>query len=215
MYTRYIGIDPSINSTGICAILQKDDEIIDEHYFLIVPAATKKMLRSVDDLKKLGVKFTYVLYNKEEPSKESNHKNEFIKTKNMIAITEAIKQVLDILYKESDGKQISKTNIIQEGISYGSTLRTKSVFDLAGLNYLLRYFTLSHISDCTLTITPPSEIKKFATGMGNAKKDMLMEVFKTNHQWVSLIQKSDDLVDAYFMARFGNHIKEELSSVNS
>ena len=97
---------------------------------------------------------------------------------------------------------------MQEGISYGSSIRTKSIFDLAGLNYLLRNIFI-HYRDCVFTIATPANIKKFATGKGNAKKQQIIEAFLSQYNKLKQIPKVDDIADAYFMAQFARHLKNE------
>ena len=96
--------------------------------------------------------------------------------------------------------------IVQEGVSYGSSIRTKSIFDLAGLNYLLRMkFIKSLCNNMNFTIATPSEIKKFTTGNGNCKKDQMIELFKALHPGFDL-PKLDDIADSYWMANFAKKI---------
>ena len=98
--------------------------------------------------------------------------------------------------------------VLQEGISYGSSIRTKSIFDLAGLNYLLRNVFI-HCDGYVFTIATPANIKKFATGKGNAKKQMIVENFLQQHKKLSCIPKVDDIADAYFMAQFARNLKNK------
>ena len=88
--------------------------------------------------------------------------------------------------------------ILMEGISYGSSIRTKSVFDLAGLNYLIRYKLIKVFNHSKFTIVPPSELKKFTTGKGNANKEIIIELFKILYPNLT-VPKLDDIADAYFM----------------
>ena len=95
--------------------------------------------------------------------------------------------------------------IIMEGISYGSSIRTKSVFDLAGLNYLIRYKLIKVFNHSKFTIVPPSELKKFTTGRGNANKENIVELFKIIYPELN-IPKLDDVADAYFMSNYAKYL---------
>ena len=61
-------------------------------------------------------------------------------------------------------------------------------------------------------IVPPTVIKKFATGKGNANKERMQEVFESEHsirlkeelkqtekQW----NPSSDIIDAYYICKYG------------
>lgn len=82
-----------------------------------------------------------------------------------------------------------------EGFGYGA--RGNAIFQLAGLGYMIReYFWNQKI---TLEIVPPKTLKKWATGNGNAQKDlMLMNVYK---RWGVEFQ-DHNICDAYCMARY-------------
>ena len=188
-----IGIDPSINSSGVCIIFHHNDEENEEKYFIIKPNKLTKTEReavlNIDN-------FEYVLYQKEDLKqfKEINHIQEQHKTQNII---NAAQKIEDIIYNQTKDWNVPVI-IVQEGISYGSSIRTKSVFDLAGLNYIIRD-KLFNKAKYTMYICPPSNIKKYATGNGNCKKEMIIEMFKTIHKDIN-IPKIDDIADAYFMA---------------
>ena len=97
--------------------------------------------------------------------------------------------------------------IVIEGISYGSSIRTKSVFDLAGLNYLIRYKLIKAFDHSKFTIIPPSELKKFTTGKGNANKDTIVALFQLLYPNLS-VPKLDDIADAYFMSNYAKHMDD-------
>lgn len=190
----FIGIDPSINSTGICIYDGKE-----YHYRLVVPnKLTKKMSQSQLDVQNSGVDFEYVIYEKTDYHKDDNHKAELEKTQNMIKCLDKCLKAIHCF------DCAGEVHVVQEGISYGSSVRTKSIYDLAGLNYLLRLRLL----ECgfNLIICPPAEIKKFTTGMGNANKDMMTLTFVTTHPWGRLLGKCDDLADSFFMSNYAKHI---------
>jgi crossover junction endodeoxyribonuclease RuvC len=98
------------------------------------------------------------------------------------------------------------TYVVIEGISYGSTIKTSSVFDLAGLNYMIRTAMMKFSSN--LIIAPPSHVKKFATGSGNANKELMIETFKSIHPEFD-IPKIDDIADAFFMSRLAQRYFEQ------
>ena len=204
----FVGIDPSINSTGVC-ILETDDsnkQVNCKFYIIKNGKLTKKESKAEDDNAKI---FQYVLYEKLDTSIKNieDYKTlEWNKTKNMINVCKCIK---DIVFKYiANHNSVLNVYVCQEGISYGSTIKTKSVFDLAGLNYLLRS-TFINSSVCNyFVIASPSEIKKFATGKGNANKEMMVNMFSCIFPNLQL-PKVDDICDAYFMANYASKLFEQ------
>ena len=134
----YIGIDQSINSTGICLKKYKDEKLIYEHFYIITNKTTKKALlysQSLDN-------FNYIIYEKHEKSEASDN-NEFEMNKliNNIFITNYIIDIIDKSI-ENDSDLIF---IGMEGISYQSG-QTKSLIDLAGLSTLIRYRIIEYFN---------------------------------------------------------------------
>ena len=173
----YIGIDPSLNSTGLCLQFYEEDQFVKDMYYIVKPnKLTKKETVAQDKL----LNFDYVLYEKIDLNlyKDNNLFSEYWKTVNMIRIVKTIKHCI---YDNIQGRKNVKLYIVQEGISYGSSIRTKSIFDLAGLNYMIRNEFIEK-ENILFFIAPPTHIKKFATGIGNCKKEMIIELFKNTHK---------------------------------
>lgn len=204
----FVGIDPSINSTGVCILETDDNNKCVNCKFYIVKSGklTKKESKAEDDNIKI---FQYVLYDKLDTSIKNieDYKTlELNKTQNMINVCKCVK---DIINKHvSNYKGVFNLYICQEGISYGSTIKTKSVFDLAGLNYLLRSTFINSDICNYFVIAAPSEIKKFATGKGNANKEMIVNMFSCIFPNLHL-PKIDDICDAYFMANYASKLFEQ------
>lgn len=194
-----IGVDPSFNSTGICLKYydENSEKIVKEYFVIIKPnKLTKKEIKEDSE----SINFEYVLYEKID-LKEYNDNNiihEYWKTTNIINLADRIKETICEYCKDPE---ITNIYVVIEGISYGSTLRTKAVFDLAGLNYVIRK-NLINRENIKLYIVPPTHIKKFATGKGNANKDDIISIFKLTHKNIK-ISKIDDLADAYYMSCYG------------
>lgn len=199
----YVGIDPSINSTGI-TIARYENNVEAEIKFYIIKNGklTKRESAANDSIDN----FEYIIYNKIDLTqfKDDNHVFEYYKTKNMV---EVVNTIYDLILNEVK-KYTSVVNVVIEGISYGSSIRTKSIFDLAGLNYMIRYKLItSDIQHLNLTIATPSNIKKYATGKGNANKESIMTIFKYIFPEMQNIPKLDDIADSYFMAMFSRDIE--------
>lgn len=178
-----MGIDPSINCTGICIY---DTVTGNNLYYMIVAKATKKMLEFKHDNVTIRDYHKCTYTNDEYTVKETK------KTGNIWNICQYIKDI--ILWHNPD-------IIYMEGISYGST-GSAALVDLSGLNYCIR-FTLI---DCNMNyeILSPTSVKKFAVGNGGAEKDVMIASWKKldkNIEGITTI-KLDDLADSYFLAHY-------------
>lgn len=174
-----IGIDPSINSTGIC--INKDNCYT---YYIISSKMTKKM----ENFTHSKVKF--LPYNKESYTDMEYSDKETVKSNNLYNIVKIIEDLI---------KKYKPDNIIMEGISYGSTSGSALV-DLSGLNYMIRMVCIN--SQIPFTIVSPSGLKKFVCANGQADKELIIESWKKmdkNIQDISDI-KIDDLADAFFLS---------------
>lgn len=100
-----------------------------------------------------------------------------------------------------------------EGYAFGAVGR---VFQIAENGGVLKHKLWSHNIDTD--IFPPTVIKKFATGKGNANKEAMLEAFESetgidirvkcgiiNKQWNPI----SDIVDSYYIAKYGFHYKTE------
>ena len=104
-----------------------------------------------------------------------------------------------------------------EGYSMGST---GMVFNIAENAGLLKHFLWS--LNYEYRIIAPTQIKKYATGKGNANKQFLQDVFEettgyyikkklllTDKQW----NPSSDIIDSYFICKYGH--EQEIQNVES
>ena len=199
----YVGIDPSINSTGITIARYENNVEVEIKFYIIKNGKLTKRESAANDAID---NFEYIIYNKIDLTqfKDDNHVFEYYKTKNMV---EVVNTIYDLILNEVK-KYTSVVNVVIEGISYGSSIRTKSIFDLAGLNYMIRYKLItSDIQHLNLSIATPSNIKKYATGKGNANKESIMTIFKYIFPEMQNIPKLDDIADSYFMAMFSRDIE--------
>jgi crossover junction endodeoxyribonuclease RuvC len=97
------------------------------------------------------------------------------------------------------------TYISMEGPSYAS--QSSSVVQMGALNHMLRELFIEE--NIKFVIAPPTVIKKYATGKGNADKLMMIEEAAkrgANIPFFKKIQKQlvfdDNVCDSYFMASF-------------
>ena len=176
-----IGIDPSINSTGIC--IKKGDSTL---YYMIVSKATKKM----QDFSNPHIKI--IQYDKKSTKGLEYSEKEYIKSCNLCSLGSLIESIIKI-YKP--------IHVLMEGISYGS-VSGSSLADLSGLNYIIRMILTKY--GVKFTIIPPTAVKKFAVANGSADKDIMIDAWKRLEPKVADIKdiKIDDLADSYFIANY-------------
>lgn len=97
--------------------------------------------------------------------------------------------------------------VVIEDYSYASTGRAFQIGENGGV-LKNRFFT----NGVNVTKVAPTQVKKFATGKGNADKQMMQDAFieatgidikkvlgQTDNQW----NPSSDIIDAYWIARYG------------
>ncbi len=103
---------------------------------------------------------------------------------------------------------IEESDIVyMEGYSMGSTGRVFNIAENAGL--------LKHClwkSNISYNVVPPTVIKKFATGKGNANKEKLEQAFieETGINIKEMLNMSDkqwnpssDIIDSYYICKYG------------
>lgn len=177
--TTIIGIDPSINSTGIC--VNKNNKNV---YYNIVSKRTKK-------LEKFNSKYINILFYEKNADKSLNYnEKEVEKAKNILYICNFIKKII---------KKHKPTVVIMEGLSYGSN---GQLGDLGGLNFSIRMVLLE--MGVKFVIVPPTTWKKQQLGIAGAEKDIIVKAWKNIDKNIANIDeiKLDDLADSYFLAHF-------------
>lgn len=205
MRILYVGIDPSVNSTGITI---RDNKEFVKFFIVKGGRLTKKEQKAEEDN---GDVFEYKLYEKTEVKTAlTPYHREIIKAHNMCNIADTILSTIlsaiddyYIIYK----KKVDEVYVCMEGISYGS-IKSSAVMDLAGLNYLIRDRLIHCININYVYIAPPAEIKRFATGQGNANKVLMIAAFQGT--WPDLkLPKVDDVCDSWFMSKFAEYKEEK------
>lgn len=183
-----VGIDPSINSTGICIHFPNGTN----KYYIISSKMTKKM----KDFKHKYVE--YFPYEKLD-TKDGNYSDkENKKFSNILNICAHISYIIGLLkHPQND------ISVFMEGVSYGS-VGSAALVDLSFLNAAIR-MTL-HYLDIPFTIVSPTSLKKFACANGQADKNLMIDAWKRMDKNISDIKdiKIDDLADSYFLSCYHN-----------
>ena len=192
----FIGIDPSINSTGMTI---RTDTGFCRFFIIKGDKLTKKEKNAPSDNSEI---FEYCLYQKENVKDTNNaHERELAKAHNLSTIADTIYNIIEeLLHQLRKTGTIDSVTICMEGISYGS-IHSAAVMDLAGLNYLIRDRLHHHTIVGTLLVTPPAEVKRFYTGSGNANKQLMISTFKGSFPDFDL-PKLDDICDSEAMAKY-------------
>ena len=187
-----IGIDPSLNSTGICVNVEGKCK-----YYIITSKMTKKMSAFKNEY------IQYLPYEKQDTNKKLNEYAdvEYNKAQNIYNICERIRTIIKANVEWHAGDNLNNCEIFMEGVSYGS-IGSAALVDLSGLNFAIRNVLLD--LGVKFTIVSPSQNKKFATGNGAADKELMI------YSWIKVEKhlkditeiKIDDLADAYFLSNY-------------
>lgn len=214
----FIGIDQSINSTGITfQVYGKTDSILskygllEKHFYIITG---KDKLTKKEEKAQITYKdFDYVRYEKKDIKTANNsHTVELYKTYNLMKISRTIIGIISSYTKKYYVNEKINCYVCMEGVSYQSS-NTSSIIELAGLNYIIRYDLIRYFNGGVtealqayntfeLVVSPPAEIKKFASGNGAAKKEVMVGLFEASHPNLYLIPKIDDIADSYWMSEY-------------
>ena len=196
----FIGIDQSINSTGITLQKFENNIKVKEHFYIIHQNKfTKKEEKANNELDN----FDYIHYNKKE-KKDSSDNSEFELNK-LINNIEISDNILKLIISNLE-TPLDKVYVAMEGISFSST-KTQSIADLSGLSTLIRYKIYKYFQSCNdhfgkLYILTPNEVKKFASGIGNANKDIMVSLFQQLYPKFNIIPKIDDIADSYWICSY-------------
>lgn len=89
-----------------------------------------------------------------------------------------------------------------EQLAYGS--RSHRQLQIAYLHYrvrvdLMEWYVKEFKADCPLYVVPPSTLKKFVTGKGNCKKNVMLKCCYQNWEFDT---NDDNICDAYCVCRY-------------
>lgn len=182
-----IGIDPSINSTGICVNFGEYN-----FYYIISSKMTKKM----SEFKHSNI--TYLPYNKLDTKNGEYSDKENAKFSNICNICDRIYDIISSIGCDN-------IEVYMEGVSYGS-IGSAALVDLCFLNSAIR-MTLKKMG-IKFTIVSPTSLKKFACSNGQADKEVMIDAWKRLDKNISNITniKIDDLADSYFLSCYSKEL---------
>lgn len=143
----FIGIDPSINATGII-VLDQDANIIEQKLFSVKDDCIEQSLLNYE---------------------------------------EEIRFIPNVLTLQS---------VYLEGAAYQAT--GQAILQMGALHFITRLFLFKN--GVNYKVIAPGTLKKFVTGKGNSKKDLML--LKTFKKW-GVEFEDHNLCDAYGLARMG------------
>lgn len=152
-----------------------------------------------------GIEYNYYLI---ETEKTKNTKCPTIdRTRRLVHLKQEIK---DIILKHNP------EIICMEGMAFGA--QGAAIFDIGGLSHIFRELFLE--LDVKFIIAPPTVIKKFWTGKGNADKMMMIENAEIRGVEIPYTKKykgevkfNDNVVDAHAMCEFIDVYKDHLDDI--
>jgi Holliday junction resolvasome RuvABC endonuclease subunit len=128
------------------------------------------------------------------------HDKTVIENENQLVKFNANAELLVSVIRKSGAK-----NIFMEGYSYSSKGMVYNIGENAGI---FKHKLLTQKLD--YTVVAPTQIKKFATGKGNANKEKMLQSFiettgieLENYGFSAGKNPSSDIVDSYFIAKYG------------
>lgn len=175
-----IGIDPSLNCTGICVRCGQA-----EHFYVVTSHKEKKFIA---DCETNRINYIYCPI----PDKLHNSSTDALnETRRIIYLSEQIKAVVSSEIASNDDCDIL---IRMEGCALRALGKVESLF---ALQHIIRerLFELG----ANMEIRTPSNNKKLFTGKGNANKELMVSTFLQTHPELSEITSKflDDIADAY------------------
>lgn len=182
-----IGIDPSINSTGVCVLTYINSKI-SVQYYIITGKASKSTLAFAKDNN-----VNVLIYDKKTNDHADTYTDKEIKKYHNF--NSICSHVMDILVRHAPDY------VTMEGISYGS-VGSSALADLAGLNFMIRDVIFKY-TNANMMILSPTENKRFAVGCGQINKTAIIDTWCLCEDIKTVGNaKVDDIADAYFMALY-------------
>ncbi len=181
--TLYVGVDYSITSPGVCALLKTGDiEKVSYGYFNKKDAGLGPSLSWLGDAGKL------------KDSKDQFDRYQFLADR------------VCLFLNTREVNTWTKVFVAIEGYSYGSTGFAYQI----GENCAVLITTLKRtFKGCRIERIAPSAVKKRATGKGNADKEQMVAAFqqetgiRVNEPGKKVGSPGSDIADSYWVMRSG------------
>lgn len=185
-----LGIDASMNSTGVAFIFEYSDDSIEKKFFVITPEriAVSSWAQNIEYNR---------IWNKDNYSIEEM--NKILSARKLSACIHKLIIKMQSIYGFESIECRMEGSIVNTGRFNKSASR---VNDLTMFNCSIKTMLVLHPLVCSIAIIPPKTLKKLATGKGNAKKELMVSVFFEVHEELiaGRVGKVDDMIDAYWLA---------------
>lgn len=185
-----IGIDVSINSTGVSIIIPESETNEEKTlYFQICP----------DDVK-TSASVRLLTYDKCYIKNQSYSHEDLTK---ILAADNQAKVVFKLMHELSSQYSIDAFDARQEGSIMAGSFKKKTsrLNDLTVFNAAMKRMLLSCKLVSSIAIIAPGTLKKYATGKGNASKEQVeLAFYEKNPEFDNKQGKNDDVSDAWHMA---------------
>jgi Holliday junction resolvasome RuvABC endonuclease subunit len=181
-----IGIDYSMTSPAVC--VAQSPFTYDRCSFMFVTKNKKLAVKHTDKIEGL-LSYEY--------------------TDNLERFTHLANQTVDWIMAQPTAL-MKRNHIGIEGYAFGAK---GQVFNIGENTGILKFKLAERVAN-TMSVFPPSTIKKFATGKGNANKELMYEAFveETGDDLAKLFEFNpykgqspvSDIIDSYYIAKYRN-----------
>lgn len=211
-----VGIDASINSTGVVIALVNTvasnvwkyacpNKTTKQHTFEFNELAAIKFYRIVSSepksSKSLSKNVRHISYYRDKDKFASYAEEDIYKIQSADKLAKVIlKLVIDFCNEHNCNDVIVDARI--EGSVMATSFRNKQsrLNDLTAFNTIIKLMLLKSDKFDIIHIVPPTTLKKIATGSGRAKKEDMEYSFKIMNDDFDYTGKVDDVIDAWFLA---------------
>lgn len=182
-----VGLDVSMNSTGL---------VIDiDHKITIHKIISEMKGRHSSDCK---VHSYDRIFSNDDYSIENISK--------IISAEKLANKIAEIIHDAFMDSSSSAINVRMEGSAMGGFGMKSRVDDMTNFSAIVKRKMISTKQVQSISIIPPTTLKKFATGKGNAKKDAILESFYLLFPEFEKSTKDDDIADAYFLSQINSDV---------
>ena len=171
----------------------KSNKILHDHYYLLVsndPKSPKKYSRSVEVMS----------YGREYDESDTYAITDMSKILSAKKLAGMIKRIIIANMKKY---HVDECTVKMEGSVMASSFSKQKakLNDLTAFNSIIKLMLITTPEISKIGIIAPTELKKLATGAGNAKKEQMIAAFKElKEDRFDYNGKIDDVVDAWYLA---------------
>lgn len=185
MPTLYVGIDSSVHSTGL-VIRTKDNSFL-------------KLYQITSSNIKCSPSVNQVVYKHLSTNTKDYTNDDLNKLRNGMSLG---RKIIELIERAKQLSGAESVRIAMEGsvMSFGFKGNQSRVNDLIAYNSCIKLCVMQ-FNKTSFDIFAPTQVKKIFVGKGNAKKQMMIDKFKTLFpMYDTSVGKNDDISDAYALS---------------